>query len=193
MLIATEEKHSNGTLIVFVDLLFLLIAFFTLLLFLIQERHRISDKNMDAVEKSLSRITGQEMAIPAAIAKLETFVEKYVAERQLAKQREKRLAARRKRRTQRTLIRLEYQIAPDGNILYKNRRYSPVDFQREVVTPLRRKKWLAFRALAHPDTPFGKVVESRRFMLKDGNEFDTYWDNVTPGPKPPGIPRGGEK
>ena len=31
MIIATEEKKTNGALIVFVDLLFLLIAFFTLL------------------------------------------------------------------------------------------------------------------------------------------------------------------
>ena len=82
MIFATEEKKSNGALIVFIDLLFLLIAFFTLLLFFLQERHRISEKDMDAVEKSLSRITGQEMAIPEALVKLETFVKEYVSEQE---------------------------------------------------------------------------------------------------------------
>jgi len=181
MIIATEEKKTNGALIVFVDLLFLLIAFFTLLLFFLQERHRISEKNLDAVEKSLSQITGKEMAIPEALAKLETFVKKYVSEEELAKQRERKLANRQKRRAQRNTFRLEYKLESDGRIRYQNRLYTLEAFRREVVTPLRRRKWVSFRAFAGPQTPFGLVIDSRRFMLKNGNEFDTYWDNVTSG------------
>lgn len=186
MIFATEEKKSNGALIVFIDLLFLLIAFFTLLLFFLQERHRISEKDMDAVEKSLSRITGQEMAIPEALVKLETFVKEYVSEQELAKQREQRLANRRKRRAQRATARLEYELEPDGRIRYKDRLYTLARFRNEVVAPLRRRKWVSFRAFAAPQTPFGLVIESRRYMLRDGNEFDRYWDNVTSTEKQPG-------
>ena len=191
MIIATEEKKTNGALIVFVDLLFLLIAFFTLLLFFLQERHRISEKNLDAVEKSLSQITGKEMAIPEALAKLETFVKKYVSEEELAKQRERKLADRRKRRAQRITTRLEYKLEPDGRIRYQNRLYTLAGFRRDVVTPLRRRKWVSFRAFAGPQTPFGLVITSRRFMLRNGNEFDTYWDNVTRVKKQTEIPGGG--
>ena len=191
MIIATEEKKSNSSLIVFIDLLFLLIAFFTLLLFFLQERHRISEKNLDAVEKSLSQITGKEMAIPEALAKLETFVKKYVSEEELAKQRERKLADRRKRRAQRITTRLEYKLEPDGRIRYQNRLYTLAGFRRDVVTPLRRRKWVSFRAFASPQTPFGLVITSRRFMLRNGNEFDTYWDNVTRVKKQTEIPGGG--
>ena len=191
MIIATEEKKSNSALIVFIDLLFLLIAFFTLLLFFLQERHRISEKNLDAVEKSLSQITGKEMAIPEALAKLETFVKKYVSEEELAKQRERKLANRRKRHAQRITTRLEYKLEPDGHIRYQNRLYTLAGFRRDVVTPLRRRKWVSFRAFASPQTPFGLVITSRRFMLRDGNEFDTYWDNVTRVKKQAEIPGGG--
>lgn len=193
MIIATEEKKSNGALVVFIDLLFLLIAFFTLLLFFLQERHRISEKNLDAVEKSLSQITGREMAIPEALAKLETFVKKYVSLEELAKQRERRLADRRKRRAQRATTRLEYKLEPDGRIRYRNRLYTLAAFRRDVVTPLRRRKWVSFRAFADPRTPFGLVIDSRRFMLREGNEFDTYWDNVTRGKKEAENPGGGAK
>lgn len=193
MIIATEEKKSNSSLIVFIDLLFLLIAFFTLLLFFLQERHRISEKNLDAVEKSLSQITGEEMAIPEALAKLQTFVKKYVSEEELAKQRERRLANRRKRKARRTTVRLEYKLETDGRIRFQNRLYTLAAFRRDVVTPMRRRKWVSLRAFAGPQTPFGLVIKSRRFMLRDGNEFDTYWDNVTGTKKQAGNRGGGAK
>ena len=116
-------------------------------------------------------------------------MKEYVSERELAKQRERRLANRRKRRAQRATARLEYQLEPDGRIRYKNRLYTLAGFRRDVVTPLRRRKWVSFRAFAGPVIPFGLVVESRRYMLRDGNEFDAYWDNVTRTEKqaePPG-------
>lgn len=179
MITGAQEKKSTGGLIVFIDLLFLLIAFFVLLLFFLQERHRIAEKEMDALERSLSRITGKEMAIPEALAKLETFVEKYIAEDQLARERERRLAARRRRKTQRTTARLEYVVRPDGRIDHASKTYTLHGFLQDVVAPLRRKNWVAFRARARPATPFGVVVASRRGLLKDATEFDTYWDNVT--------------
>ena len=44
---------------------------------------------------------------------------------------------------------------------------------------LRKDRWIAFRAFAGPQTPFGTVVRLRRRLLKGSGEFDTYWDNVT--------------
>ncbi|HKJ92745.1 MAG TPA: hypothetical protein VJ957_06235, partial [Longimicrobiales bacterium] len=63
--------------------------------------------------------------------------------------------------------------------------YTLGTFLAQVVAPLRKDHWVAFRAYAAPQTPFGSVIEQRQVLLKDSNEFDTYWDNVTREEQPP--------
>lgn len=179
MIIAGEEKRSQGPLIVFIDLLFLLVAFFVLLLFFIQSRQDISEKEMEQVEQSLARITGEEVSLPKALSQLETIVDRFLSEQKQDLEKQRQLARRRQRKAQRKSVRLEYNITPAGNIRYEGQSYAPGKFMAKVVNPLRRKNWITFRGYASPETPFGKVIASRRLLLKEANEFDTYWDNIS--------------
>ena len=97
MIIAGEEKKSQGPLIVFIDLLFLLVAFFVLLLFFIQSRQDISDKEMEQVEQSLARITGEEVSLPKALSQLETIVDRFLSEQKQDLEKQRQLARRRQR------------------------------------------------------------------------------------------------
>ncbi len=179
MIVAPEERRSQGPLIVFIDLLFLLVAFFVLLLFFIQERHQLSDRQLEAVQESLARITGEEVNVPEALETLELVVERFLTAREEELERERIVAARKRRRAERERVRLEYRIDDDGRIVHEGRRYTPLAFLEAVVVPLRKSKWVAFRAYADRETSFGTVVDTRRVLLQDSNEFDTYWDNVT--------------
>ncbi len=179
MIIAGEEKKSQGPLIVFIDLLFLLVAFFVLLLFFIQSRQDISDQEMEQVEKSLARITGEEVSLPKALSQLETIVDRFLSDQEQDRERQRQLARRRQRKASRKSVRLEYNITSEGNFLYEGGTYSPARFMARVVNPLREKSWITFRGYASPETPFGKVIATRRLLLKDSNEFDTYWDNIS--------------
>lgn len=179
MIIAGEERSSRGPLIVFLDLLFLLVAFFTLLLFFLQERHQLSDRQLEAVQQQLSRVVGEEVQVPEALDALEMVVERFITAQEAEMERERERAERRKRRAARTTVKLEYQLDAGGRIVYDGRPYGVRSFLEQVVKPLRAEHWVAFRAYAAPQTPFGDVVAHRRVLLKDSNEFDTYWDNVT--------------
>ncbi len=179
MIIASEEKKSQGPLIVFIDLLFLLVAFFVLLLFFIQSRQDISEKEMEQVEQSLARIVGEEVNLSKALSQLETIVDQFLSEQKQDLERQRQLARRRQRKAKRKSVRLEYNITPAGIFRYEGRTYAPGEFMAKVVNPLREKNWITFRGYASPETPFGKVIETRRLLLKDSNEFDTYWDNIS--------------
>ena len=188
MIISPEEKSSRGPLIAFIDLLFLLVAFFTLLLFFIQQRQQISQQALEQVQQNLARITGEQVDVPKALETLEHMVDTFVASKEQEQERERALAERQKRRARRDTVRLEYTIGPSGRIRYEGKTYSAQDFLDRVVAPLRENKWVAFRAYAAPETPFGAVVAHRQLLLKDSNEFDTYWDNVTRTEQAPAKP-----
>jgi hypothetical protein len=179
MIIAPEEKSSRGPLIAFIDLLFLLVAFFTLLLFFVQQRHQVSQEALQKMQQSLSAITGEQVDVPKALETLQQVVQQVVTTREQQQERERVLAERQQRRAKRDVVRLEYTIRPGGNIAYEGKAYRIEDFLTQVVAPLRKAHWVAFRAYAAPQTPFGTVVDHRQLLLKDSTEFDTYWDNVT--------------
>jgi hypothetical protein len=189
MIIAPQEKRSQGPLIAFIDLLFLLVAFFTLLLFFIQQSRVVSEQKLAVVQKSLSRIIGQEVDVPQAVKRLEPLLERFMAREEQQAEQRKQEAAREERRKQRTTFRLVYTLLPAGKVIYEGRTLDLAAFKSEVLDPLRRTHWVALRAYADPQTPFGLVVESRAILLQDSNEFDTYWDNVTRG-KTPARPEG---
>ena len=67
MITYSEERRSQGPLIVFIDLLFLLVAFFVLLLFFVRGHQEISEQALETMQESLSRITGEEMKVPEAL------------------------------------------------------------------------------------------------------------------------------
>ena len=179
MFIANEERKSQGPLIVFIDLLFLLVAFFVLLLYFIQGHKDISEQALEAMQENLSRITGEELNVPEALQKLETVVGRFMADQERVMAQEREIARKRQRRERRETFTLEYSVDRLGGIVYEGRVYSPGEFLAQVVEPMRKTHWVAFRAYADPDTPFGKIIEGRRTLLRDSNEFDTYWDNVT--------------
>ena len=177
-MIAPEEKRSLGPLIAFIDLLFLLVAFFTLLLFFVQQRHQLTEQQLQTMQQNLSRITGERVDVPKALETLEQIADRFVATQQAQQERERQLAERMKRRAQHDTVRLEYTIGVDGRIRHDGKSYDVAGFLKQVVEPLRQQHWVAFRAYAAPETPFGAVVEHRQALLKDASEFDTYWDNV---------------
>lgn len=178
MIVAPEEKSSRGGLIAFIDLMFLLVAFLVLLLFFVQKHDKLSQAQMQAVEEHLARITGEDVNVPQMLDTLELVVDRFLAAREAELERERVVAERRRRKAARTTVKLEYAIASLGQIIYKGQTYDVDRFLKEVVGPLRKTHWVAFRAYATADTPFGAVVQHRQELLKDSNEFDTYWDNV---------------
>lgn len=173
-----EEKSSRGGLIAFIDLMFLLVAFLVLLLFFVQKRDQLSQAQMEAVQENLARITGEDVNVPQVLETLELVVDRFLAAREAEIERAHLAAERRKRKAARTTVKLEYAIGGLGQIIYESRTYDTERFLREVVEPMRGKHWIAFRAYATADTPFGAVVEHRQALLKGSNEFDTYWDNI---------------
>ncbi|HKJ00438.1 MAG TPA: hypothetical protein VKB51_18345 [bacterium] len=185
MIIAPEEKSSRGPLIAFIDLLFLVVAFFTLVIFFLQHHQTLSQQQLKIVQEKLAAVTGEQVDVPQALETLQKVVDKYVATREAKREQEKAAAARRERKAQRETVRLEYTIGAGGRIHHEGKTYTLGTFLAQVVAPLRKDHWVAFRAYAAPQTPFGSVIEQRQVLLKDSNEFDTYWDNVTREEQPP--------
>lgn len=191
MILNEARPRSLGPLFAFIDLMFLLVAFFTLLLFFMRGQQVEAERELERTQQRLEAAEQERSLVMAAAAKLEPLFDKFMAQQRVEAERRRELAARETRRRGREALRIEYRIGGAGNILYRQQSYSVERFRAEVVAPARRTRWIAFRAYADPETPFGTVVESRRRLLEDSGEFDTYWDNVTreppqQGPAPPG-------
>ncbi|MDH4247024.1 MAG: hypothetical protein OEW39_04330, partial [Deltaproteobacteria bacterium] len=129
--------------------------------------------------QSLQRITGETIEVEKALEKLEPLLERFMVQQEEVVRQQQAQEAREKRRRARTTTRLNYVITADGDVEYEGRRYTLEKFMKEVVAPLREKHWIAFRAQAGEGTPFGKVVASRRLLLDQAYEFDTYWDSLS--------------
>ena len=174
-----EEKRTNGALLTFIDLLFLMIAFFTLLLFFMQNSKQLSEERMKTVQRSLQRLTGEEMEVEKALEKLEPMLERFMIQQKEQVEEEKQREAKELRRRAKTTKRLPYSIDRMGIVTYQGNQYTLRQFLRDVVTPLRKTHWIAFRASVTSSTPYGEVVKIRGILLENSNEFDTYWDNLT--------------
>lgn len=179
MILYQEERRSQGPLFAFIDLLFLLVAFLVLVLFFMKTEKTSSQVNMETTQQRLATVEKEKSAIEAALAKLSPLVEQFALQERKEVRRRQALSARDIRRKQRATIRLSYRIETDGTVIHDNKSYSLERFRKEVVVPYRKGNWLAFRAFAAPDTPFGTVVRFRRRLLAKAGEFDTYWDNLT--------------
>lgn len=175
-----REQRSQGPLIAFIDLLFLLVAFFTLLLFFIQQERTVAQEELVQTQEQLEELEQERTTVDAVIESLEPFMEQLASLREAKDEKRRHEDAKARRRAIRDRVRIEYEVDRDGAILYKDRKISLDLFVTQVVEPTRKRHWITFRGFAHPDTPFGKVVESRRRLLENQAEFDTYWDNLTP-------------
>jgi septal ring factor EnvC (AmiA/AmiB activator) len=184
------EKRSQGPLVATIDLLFLLICFFLLLLFTMQQQRKETQAQLEATQESLARITGEQTTdVRQALKSLEPLLETFMVKQREQVERQRALAARDVRRRQRETVRLDYQVLPGNRIHHEGRIYSLSEFRAQVVTRLRQKNWISFRAVANAETPFGEVVAHRRLLLENMGEFDTYWDNVSPPGPEAGKPR----
>jgi Ni/Co efflux regulator RcnB len=184
------EKRSWGPLIATIDLLFLVVAFFALLLFFVQQQKQNAVAQLEQVQATVSgggeAPSAPDAAQPASAAATAADSQQLIARLQhlmelqgQETERQRERQAREERRGRRETSKLEYQVLPGGRIGYQGHSYAPADFRRQVVQPLRDAHWVALRAYAPQQTPFGDVVASRRLLLENGGEFDTYWDNVT--------------
>ncbi|MCZ6841556.1 MAG: hypothetical protein O7G32_01855 [SAR324 cluster bacterium] len=179
MIVAPEEKRSQGPFIAFIDLLFLLVAFLVLILFFVRTTESEAEVRLEATQEQLAVVQKEKTVIEAALAQLAPIMEKFAFIEHKEAMRRRALAARDLRRKARPTVRLNYRIRQDGTIFYRNEQYSLAGFKEQVVDRLRKDNWVAFHALAAPATQFGKVVAFRRKLLKNSGEFDTYWDNLT--------------
>jgi hypothetical protein len=179
MSLAPSERKSWGPLIATIDLLFLVVAFFVLLLFFVQRDREQARVKLEQVQESLAG------AMPATAQTEEArgnamveLVDRLMALEKKDQDKQAQAQSRDERQRQRKTVRVNYQVLPGGRILYEGQAYSPQEFRSHVVGPLRKGSWLAFRAYASPLTPFGEVVATRKLLLESGGEFDTYWDNL---------------
>jgi hypothetical protein len=174
---APSERKSWGPLIATIDLLFLVVAFFTLLLFFVQKERKEAQVQLERVQEQLDALP-ENQGVENRGNALANLVERLMTFQQEEQERQARLRAQDERRRSRPVERVEYQILPGNRIVFQGRTYSSAEFRQQVVAPLRQSRWLTFRAYAPPDTPFGEVVAARRLLLENGGEFDTYWDNL---------------
>ncbi len=176
---APVEKRSQGSLFAFIDLLFLLVAFLVLVLFFLNTTKSEAEVRLEAARDKLATLEQKKSAVDVALAKVAPILERFALQRHKEVERRLALAAKDKRRKARATVKVSYRIEMDGTIVYRKRTYSLKQFKTRVVDELRKDSWIAFRAFAAPQTPFGTVVGFRRRLLKGSGEFDTYWDNVT--------------
>ncbi len=179
MIAQRAEKRSSGPLFAFIDLLFLIVAFFTLLIFFTDTKRSEAEAELEETQQQLAAVVEERDEYQATMTNLGPLMEQFMSQQRREAERRRELAARDLRQRQRPRVRVEYQITEDGQIAYEGSRYSVEAFKAEVIDPLRQTSWIAFHGAAQPDTPFGTVVLSRRVLLRDQGEFDTYWDNVT--------------
>jgi len=186
MSLVPSERKSWGPLIATIDLLFLVVAFFTLLLFFVQKERAQTKTQLNQVEESLAA------AIPPSATTNEargnamvTLVERLMSLQKEEQLKEVQAQQREERRKSRPTMRVSYQVLPGGRIFYEGNTYPIAEFRAKVIAPARQANWLAIRAYAPPDTPFGEVVAMRKLLLENGGEFDTYWDNLTENPNGP--------
>lgn len=179
MIFSAEEKKSQGGLFAFIDLLFLLVAFMVLVLFFIKNVKSEAEVRLKHAQEKISTLEQDKSALDEAISKIAPILDKFAVQERKQAERRRALAARDLRRRARDKVKVTYQIAPDGRVNYLGKTYTLDAFKKQVVDKLRKDKWIAFRAYAQPNTPFGKVVAFRKKLLKGSGEFDTYWDNVS--------------
>lgn len=174
-----SERRSTGPLVAFIDLLFLLVAFFVLMLFFLQEQKTVAEANLEQTQQQLETVQAQKSTAERVLEDLEPYMGKITALQKEEAERRRAAEARKLRRAKKETFRLDYEVLPNGRIGYDGKTYALRTFSDRVVEPLREKHWIAFRAVAQPQTPFGTVVQSRRVLLENQQEFDTYWDNLS--------------
>ncbi len=158
------EIRAQGPLVSFVDLLFLLVAFFTLLLFFIQQERTMAVEELERTQERLEV--------------LEPFMEQITTLREVQQEKRRREHERDLRRASKDRVRLEYRVLENGTIRYAGDSMTLDRFLSEVLAPLRERHWVSLRGYANAETPFGTVIETRSRLLREQGEFDTYWDNV---------------
>lgn len=181
MSLVPSERKSWGPLIATIDLLFLVVAFFTLLLFFVQRERQQAEYQLSRVQESAGTLSMAAESAETRGNALVTLVERLMTLQKEDQDRQVQVQRQEERRRTRATVRVNYEVRPDGRIVYEGKAYAPREFRSQVVVPLRKDRWLALRAHAPPDTPFGEVVATRKLLLENGGEFDTYWDNLEEG------------
>lgn len=183
-MLSLDEKKSQGPLIAFIDLLFLLVAFFILILFFVQNEKTKTEATLENIKENLAEVDMQHSTTTEVLNALGPMVEKFVEQKKREAEKERELSAKDLKKQSKGTIKVTYRLTSEGNIIFDNKTYSLKDFKQKIVRQLRKHKWVAFRAYASPETPFGKVVELRKILLENRGEFDTYWDNTSERAKP---------
>lgn len=171
----SEDKRSAGSLVAFIDLLFLLVCFFVVLLYQTSKETREKQQQVEMIEQQMNtaEIVIQQLK-PLAETGL-NYLQKKKKSEQLALKKQERFKTR-------EILRIEYEVLKEGSILYQKESMDFEKFMEMIVKPARKQYWLAFRSSAKGSVPFGKVIEIRKMLLKERNEFDTYWSNLQEKP-----------
>jgi len=159
---APSERKSWGPLIATIDLLFLVVAFFTLMLFFVQKEREQTRMQLNQVQESLAGAMPATAETPEARGNaLVNLVERLMNLQREDQDRQAQAQRQDERRRTRKTVRVNYEVLPGGRIQFEGKAYTPQEFRNLVVAPMRKDSWLAFRAYAPPRTPFGEVVATR--------------------------------
>jgi len=179
MQLINSEKRTQVSLFSFIDLLFLLVAFLVLVIFFMQIRKSAAEVELEKVQQKLSVVEEKKSAIEDTLTRFAPVIEQFTIQKKKEIEKRQAMAAREIRKRRRTTVKLNYNVDAVGKIIYGGKSYTLERFKSEVVEKLRKEHWIAFRAYAEPETPFGTVVNFRAALLSGSGEFDTYWDNLT--------------
>lgn len=182
-MIQFEEKKTTGNLVAFIDLLFLMICFFVFLLNQTGKKSEVREMFIESVQEQLIKTREKYQSAKKKIEYLQPLAEtalQTVEEKKLAEA--KRLAKFRRFQMRPVEI-LTCHITKVGTIIYQDKEMTTQQFFDEVVSPLRETSWIAFRAYAEPQVPFGMIIEVRKNILKNKGEFDTFWSNLGKQPE----------
>jgi hypothetical protein len=176
--IITEEQKSTGALFAYIDLLFLVICFFLLLLTNAGKQSEEQKSEVSIVKEQLKELqkkyilaTQRLQILEPLAAKAQAIEKNELHERQIAK-------ARKVRKGRKKVARILYQVLVGEKVQHQGKVISVYYFLNHIINPLRKNSWIALRSSASSSIPFGDVVKIRKILLKDQGEFDTFWSSV---------------
>lgn len=170
-LLFLDNKKSLNPLVSYIDLLFLLVCFFIFLVKSIVQETFEQQKFVHQITKQLGYSEFNLEQVEEKLIELNRLAE--VAKEYLNKE-----EAQKTRFQQRPVVQIKYQVAPESGVYYEERYFEMEAFLTEVVAPIRQESWISFVSYANPNIPFGRVIDVRRALLKNREEFDTFWSNT---------------
>lgn len=133
-----------------------------------------SFKRQEFVQQVTKRLGYPEQDLQQAEKKLEELSQLAELGQQFLDQEK----AKQERFQQRAVVKIEYNVASESGLYYQGEYFEVQNFLEQIIQPIRQDSWINFISYASPDISFGKVVKIRQQLLKNREEFDTFWSST---------------